>query len=82
MPQKRTARTGTFRAVDKDGKKYTIHEFTNIIDVATRENPGGEAEGTKFLRTSDGKHVNRMEKGKYEMVFPPTSLTSDDPNAT
>lgn len=83
MPLKRVDHTGTFSAVDKDGQEYTIYELTEIIGVPSRGDPGREAQGMKSLKTSSGEHVNRLEKGKYEIVsFVNIPITSDDPNAT
>jgi hypothetical protein len=84
MPLKRIDHTGTFSAVDKDGKEYTVHEYTRITGIpATRETPAGEMEVGKFLKTSDNQDVNRIDKGKYEIVsvFGNIPLTSDDPHA-
>ena len=84
MPLKRIEHTGTFSAVANDGKEYTVYELTEILGVS-----GGmrgrdtEVEGFKSLKTSNGEHVNRLEKGKYEIVsaFGNIPLTSDAPKA-
>jgi len=35
----------------------------------------------KELRTSNGEKVNRLDKGKYEIVALDLIITSDSPNA-
>ena len=80
----RTNHVGSFLARDKDGREYTIHVLTYTVNVGNRADPNAEREGmTSSLRTSDGHAVNRLEKGKYEMVHSVRNvrLTSDDPNA-
>jgi hypothetical protein len=73
--------TGSFVAVGEDGTEQTIHIYTHIIDAGTRANPYAELQGLKELRTEDGGAVNRIEKGKYQVVQTDEILTSDDPNA-
>ena len=80
----RTDHVGSFVARDEDGREYTIHILTYTVNVGNRSGPNAEREGmTSSLRTSDGQPVNRLEKGKYEMLHPIRNvrLTSDDPNA-
>jgi hypothetical protein len=84
MSVKRIEHTGTFSAVDKDGMEYTVHELTEILGVSgTFRSPPTEMEGMKSLKISSGEHVNRIEKGRYEVVsaFGNIPITSDDPNA-
>jgi hypothetical protein len=80
MPRRHT---GTFAAFDKDGREYTIVEYAEFFDSGTLDGPSGEtATGRKFFQTANGKHVNQLGKGKYEIVgLPSIPITSDDPNA-
>ena len=80
----RTDHVGSFVARDETGREYTIHILTYTVNVGNRSDPNAEREGmTSSLRTSDGQPVNRLAKGKYEMLHPIRNvrLTSDDPNA-
>jgi hypothetical protein len=80
----RTNHVGCFVARDEEGREYTIHVLTYTVNVGNRSDPNLEREGmTSSLRTSDGVAVNRLEKGKYEMIHPIRNvrLTSDDPAA-
>jgi hypothetical protein len=74
----RVAQTKTFTATDSNGRTYTILQFTNYLDTGV----GQEIEGTKFYRTSDGRHVNPVSQGHYEIIGRPgIPLTSNDPDA-
>ena len=75
--------TKTFNAISDDGQKFTIYEFTKYLNAGSFENPNKTIEGTKELRTSDNEAVNRLEKGKYEILNPfgNIKVTSNDPNA-
>jgi hypothetical protein len=80
----RTDHVGTFVARDEGGREYTIHILTYTVNVGNRSDPNAEREGmTPSLRTSEGQPVNRLGKGKYEMLHPIRNvrLTSTDPNA-
>ena len=79
-----TRREGSFVARDADGNEYTIIMYRGMIDTThmhsrvRTEVPARLGE----LRTSDGRHVNRIAKGSYEIVDRPmVPITSDDPNA-
>ncbi len=80
----RTDSVGTFVARDEDGREYTIHILTYTVSVGNRSDPNAEREGiTSSLRTAEGQPVNRLAKGKYEILHPIRNLrlTSDDPIA-
>lgn len=70
-------KTATFAAHTEDGHQVTIHEITEFLEVGTPDETSGLAE----LLTDDGRPVNRIEKGKYQLVATGEILTSDDPNA-
>lgn len=76
----RTRRTGTFRAIDDAGKEYVIHIMTEFIDTSTLSG-NSETEGVKNFVLDDGRNVNRVEQGRYEVVQTGQILTSDAPNA-
>lgn len=76
-----TKLTRTFEALDTDGKEHTILEWTNLIHAGTMTDPHAVIEGLKTLRTSNGLSVNRLEKGKYQIVQTGVSLHSDSPDA-
>ena len=75
--------TGTFKTHSDDGKIFTIHEYTNFIKSGSFEDPDQLTAGMKELRTSDGKTVNRIEKGKYKIldVFGNVTVYSNMPDA-
>ena len=63
---------GQFIATDENGRRYTNLIFTNIIKAGTFENRNKEVEGIGELKTFEGMAVNRLEKGKYQIV--PTGI--------
>ena len=81
MSSKTLEHTGSFDAVSADGETYTLEIWTTIIRGNTSDGPY-RTEGLKELRTSDGRHVNRIAKGEYEVIgIESVRLTSSSPNA-
>jgi len=72
---------GQFIATDENGRRYTLLIFTNVIKGGTLENPGKEVEGMEELTTFEGMAVNRLEKGKYQIVQTGIIVRSDSPDA-
>lgn len=63
-----------------DGNHY---EVLVIVDQINTSNLSGRSsiDGLPALRTSDGKTVTPLEKGKYRIVQTGVVLTSSDPKA-
>lgn len=80
MSRANIRRTASFDAVAADGTEYTIEVWTRFIEVRTRAGSSEHA-SMQYLRTLDGGSVNRLEKGKYEIVGLGVLLISDDPEA-
>lgn len=76
-------REGSFVARDAEGNEYTIYIYCAQIDVTTGHSPHREyADGMRELRTEDGRAVNRIARGTYEIVGPvAVRVSSDDPAA-
>lgn len=70
---------GRFTAVDDTGRPYTIDVHVEIINVGGRDNPHQTREGLLFLQLENGEAVNRLGKGKYQIVSSGVCLTSDEP---
>jgi hypothetical protein len=74
--------TNRFNAYDKQGKKYTILEFTEYHQVQSF-GVSSEIEGLKQFQTDNGDHVNRIKKGTYCIIgLEEIEIYSDDPNAS
>jgi hypothetical protein len=74
--------TGSFIANDGRGNPHWLLVFTEYIDVpATRKSGPQMKEGPTTIRTTEGKHVDRLELGEYKVVETGVRLTSDDPDA-
>lgn len=71
----------SFSAQDDTGKAYILHVYVDILDAGTFDNPTATIEGLKSLQTSDGEPVNRLEKGRYEIVRTGQQLNSSEPDA-
>jgi hypothetical protein len=72
---------GQFIATDEKGRRYTILIFTNVTKAGTLENPSMEVEGMEELKTFEGMAVNRLEKGRYQIVQTGIIIQSDSPDA-
>jgi hypothetical protein len=64
-------RTGSFKAIDDQGKEYKIVEYTDFIDAATLADNPPPVQGQRALKTSDGRSVNQVAEGVYEIVGHP-----------
>ncbi len=73
--------TGQFTAHDAEGNQYVICVFTPFKEVRSSKGLHRIA-GIPEL-TCNGLHVNRIDKGRYELLSRPqtTELFSDDPDA-
>ena len=72
---------GQFIATDENGRRYTIMIYTNIVSAGTLENPSEGVEGMTELKTFEGMAVNRLEKGRYQIVQTGVIVQSDSPGA-
>jgi hypothetical protein len=71
---------GSFVAKDSHGNQHTITVSQKFIEAVDQHGEHwGELPGLKSLET-DGRPVNRLEKGQYQIVGG-VLLTSDDPRA-
>lgn len=75
-------RTASFVATFNDGQEIRIIEWTEITTIKSRSETQ-HREGLKKLKTEDGRSVNRISKGVYDIVdvMGLIRVTSDDPNA-
>ncbi len=81
-PKRWTEYTGSFVAVDQQGRRVRVLKSQTMHDVRTHGEPNAPPmPGLMSLRTEDGKAVNRIEKGKYEVVQTGVILRSDEPDA-
>ena len=79
--KKRVDLKGSFEAFNVEGVTRLIYVYADILDASSHGNPNAEIEGIRSLRTRNGQHVNRLDKGKYQVVETGEMLTSDDPLA-
>ena len=70
-----------FSTRDDDGNEVMLYVTTEEVDVPSRKVPGGRTPGMKTITTEDGLSINRLAKGKYQVVQTGKILASDDPNA-
>jgi hypothetical protein len=74
-------KTGQFITRDENGRRYTILIYTNVIKAGAVENPSDGVEGMTELKTFEGMAVNRLEKGKYQIVQTGIIIQSGSPDA-
>jgi hypothetical protein len=82
MAVKYRKQTGSFRAKDTQGNEHTIFIYTDFIDASGLDG-SAVIPGMKCLKLRDGRSVNRIDHGKYQVIggMLPIDLTSDDPAA-
>ncbi len=56
-------RTGIFTARSDDGREYRLYIYTDYVRASSFQHPSAVVEGLREIRTADGRHVNRLEKG-------------------
>ena len=74
--------TGSFIATDERGNPHWLLVYTEYIGGPAKGKGGAnETEGPTTIRTPEGKHVSRLERGRYMVEEIDLELTSDDPDA-
>lgn len=81
MQRKVTEQTGSFVALDERGDETTIIVYTHFIESTDLDGKTSRVAGIKSLRTATGKTVNRLEKGKYQILGDSAVLQSNDLDA-
>jgi len=74
-----------FQAQDPLGRSYTIEVFQQYLVSTDLDGVTSRIPGLRSFRTSDGKSVNWLERGRYQIFTPEHTggldLESTDPNA-
>ena len=78
----RIDKRGSFKAFDGTGREHVIYKTTEVLIIGPMGQPGSELDNISYLKTANGRTVNRKEKGKYVFLDDGTELTSNDPNAS
>lgn len=73
--------TQTFEAKTPTGKSVTLFQYQEFISTRTLSGDAGPLPGLKRLTTTEGYHVNRIDKGVYEIVETGERLHTNDPKA-
>jgi hypothetical protein len=77
---KRIEHTGSIRATDDLGRSRTLHLYTEYADAG--DSGGPLAIPVKLIiKTEEGQHVNRSDKGSYQIAATGENLRSNDPKA-
>jgi hypothetical protein len=72
----------SFIVVDEQGRTAQLYCRKPIIDIGTHDDPHAEGQGLGEITTTDGRAVNRLARGQYEIVgYPNVTVTSHDPKA-
>lgn len=72
-------RTGTLTVQGDDNRNYTIHVYTDFIDVGTRGDLTAEIGDPKELWTAEGNSVNLIKQGVYQILATGVILRSSVP---
>ena len=73
--------TGSHSAEGNDGRSYTVGVWTNFTSSGLLDDPAPEVADFRTLCTSDGRNLNYIQKGRYQIVATGFVLQSDDPDA-
>jgi hypothetical protein len=73
--------TAHFLATDAEGNACTVVAYRPWRPTPTRADSGAGYWGMGELSLEDGRSVNRLEQGVYEIAATGTRITSEDPNA-
>jgi len=68
MAIKRIEKIDQFWAKSDSGNNYEINVFQEFIDASDANNPNNEIPGLKFMRTSDGMHINFIDSENFMIV--------------
>lgn len=74
-------RTKRFRARAKDGQVYRLVAETSVTFYGGRGDPVVEDEGMTTIKTEDGRLVNHISKGRYNISETDIELRTNDPDA-
>lgn len=85
MRLRQSVHVRSFEAKDASGARYIIDQFATFGVALHLNGASNGPVGVGFLQTRDGLHVDRVDKGRYQIFTSPhlsgLDLTSDDPNA-
>ena len=71
-----TIQTDQFLAVDSNGEKHTLLEFTELVDSASLGDTGSTLlDSTREYRKSTGEHLNRVGEKEFVLVETGENLT-------
>lgn len=74
-----TKQTGSFLAQDADGLDVKIVVLTEYLVTKSASGEKLRTPRCVHLRTADGCHVYRLERGRYQIVDTGELLNTDDP---
>lgn len=78
---RRAKKLGSFKAKDTAGNQFTIMVYREVIEVSDLSGSDTMA-GDYLFRSADGTPVDRLGKGRYQILRqPPVEVTSDASNA-
>jgi hypothetical protein len=73
--------TGSYSTEADDGRAYAVEAWANFTSPGRSNNPTPEVAGFRTLCTSDGRNLNYIQKGRYQIAATGVVLQYDDPDA-
>lgn len=64
----RIKETGRFQAVDDQGRRYTVVEWSEIVDTGTLDRPDQTETVLRAYKLPNGDHINANADGSLEHV--------------
>jgi len=68
MTKKKTKKVGSFRAIDENGKYYTIFIYQEFFINEAFGQDTEEIPGIISLRTSTNRPVNKLDEDTYDIL--------------
>jgi hypothetical protein len=68
-------------AIGSDGERQILNVWGHRINTSTLQGRSSRAEGLPEIRTANGLAVNRLTRGRYQVVQTGEILESSDPDA-
>lgn len=68
---------GQFSAMGGDGRRYTVYEYRDVIDVSSLAGGRATRDGLPSFKLDGGGHVNKLSDTEFRIVATGVKLTRE-----